>query len=164
MAENLTKVIATDSCTFVYCVHLQKLVSYFNGIPFSWNTITNLISIYSTVFYMYNCRMTYLVSMPLFRYTIFYAVIYLSFSIPFSMYPITCLFLCRFLCTQLPVLFLCRLLGFLIQCITILRTGSGYVGQARTRTIAATVLHAVNLISSLENNVFLGWPSSVRTP
>ena len=35
---------------------------------------------------------------------------------------------------------------FLIQCITILRTGSGYVGQAKTRTLAATFYMYLSMI------------------
>ena len=55
------------------------------------------------------------------------------------------------------------LLGFLIQCITILRTGSGYVGQDWTRTLATLCCTLFDLSSSLEILVLLEWPSTVGT-
>ena len=55
------------------------------------------------------------------------------------------------------------LLGFFIQFITIVRTGSGYVGLARTRNSGRHVL-LWDLISSLENIVLLGWQSTAGIP
>ena len=46
---------------------------------------------------------------------------------------------------------------FSIQCITILRTGSGIVGQAWAQTLATLCCMLFELISSLEILVFLGW-------
>ena len=58
-------------------------------------------------------------------------------------------------CTTTPVFFRFFLkyffIGFSIQCITILRTGSGYVGQAWTRTLATLSCMLTRLISLSEH-------------
>ena len=56
----------------------------------------------------------------------------------------------------IPVYVYIFFIGFSIQCITILRTGSGIVGQAWAQTLATLCCMLFDLISSLEILVFLG--------